>query len=172
MLIGHFALWCSLPVHYLGWSGAALCYAAGTMFTGIYLGFIIPVNHVGMPTVDPAGLTARSFIVQQLTTTRNIESSAVRDFLMIGQGSQIEHHLFPWAPTFRLRRGRPIVRAFCREHGLPYHECSYSAALREVHHHFSRLARMAAHAPARTPAHAPVDCPMMDRSDGMLPRTS
>lgn len=168
LLICHFALWFSLPVYYLGWGGAALCYIGSTVFTGIYLGIIIPVNHVGMPTVSPGGPAARSFLLQQVSTSRNTTSSVIRDFLAIGQNSQIEHHLFPWAPGFKLGRGRKIVREFCREYGFPYHECSYTTALLEVQHHFARLARLAAHAPTS----APVECPALHGRDNMLPRPS
>jgi len=160
VLLGHFALW-SLAIFYLGWWGGVLSYAAVTAVTGIYLGVIIPVNHVGMSTLDSR--TARSFIAQQVTTSRNLTASPLRDFFFIGQNAQIEHHLVPWAPTFNLGRGRKVVREFCREHGIDYHECTYGDALREVHHHFARMAR---HTPALS------DCPARDRSDHMLPRAS
>lgn len=139
LLVAHVALWTVLPVHYLGWWNAALCYAVMTAVTGVYLGMIVPVNHLAMPALDFA--TAPSFLAQQLATTRNITSSPLHDLLFIGQNSQIEHHLFPWAPTFKLGRGRPIVREFCREHGIGYHECSFGTALREVRDHVVRLAR-------------------------------
>lgn len=139
LLVAHVALWTVLPIHYLGWWNAALCYAVMTAVTGIYLGMIVPVNHLAMPTLDSA--TAPSFLAHQLGTTRNITSSPLHDWLFIGQNSQIEHHLFPWAPTFKLGRGRAIVREFCREHGIGYHECSFGTALREVHRHVVRMAR-------------------------------
>jgi fatty acid desaturase len=138
LLIAHFALWFSLPVFALGWWGAVACYVGVTAVTSIYLAVIVPINHIGMPTLDAS--TPTSFITQQVTTTRNLVSSPLRDFLFIGQNSQIEHHLFPWAPTFNLGRGRAIVRELCREHGLPYRECSYDEALREVHQHYLRMA--------------------------------
>jgi fatty acid desaturase len=164
VLLAHFALWFSLPVLYLGWWGAVASYVGVTVVTGIYLGVIIPVNHVGMATLDSK--IARSFIVQQVCTSRNLTSSPLRDFFFIGQNAQIEHHLFPWAPTFNLGRGRKIVRDFCREHGIHYHECSYGKALQEVHQHFVRMAK---HTPALP---ALIECPALDRSDHMLPRAS
>jgi fatty acid desaturase len=41
---------------------------------------------------------------------------------MGGLNHQIEHHLFPSMPTPNLRRARPVVREFCAEIGVPYHE--------------------------------------------------
>jgi len=142
LLLAHVALWTVLPVHYLGWWGAALSYAAVTAVTGIYLGLIVPINHVGMQAFTFE--SAPSFVAQQLATTRNTPSSPLRDLFFIGQNSQIEHHLFPWAPTFNLGRGRKVVREFCRERGLDYHECSFADAVREIHRHFTTLARQAA----------------------------
>lgn len=140
LLLGHLALWCTLPVFVLGFWCTLGCYTVMTVVTGLYLAVIVPINHVGMPLLDAS--TPLSFIAQQVTTTRNLASSPVRDFLFMGQNSQIEHHLFPWAPTFRLARGRAIVRAFCQARGLPYHEHGYWQALREVHGHYARMARL------------------------------
>lgn len=145
LMLAHVALWTVLPVHYLGWWGAALSYTAVTVVTGVYLGLIVPVNHVGMRSLDFR--TSPSFIAQQVSTSRNITSSPLRDLLFIGQNSQIEHHLFPWAPTFNLGLGRKIVREFCREHGIEYRECSLGEGVREVYRHFATLARSAASAP-------------------------
>jgi fatty acid desaturase len=141
LLVAHVALWTVLPVVCLGWWNAALCYAVMTAVTGVYLGMIVPVNHLAMPSLEFD--TAPSFLHQQLATTRNITSSPLHDWIFIGQNSQIEHHLFPWAPTFKLGRGRAIVREFCREHGIEYHETSFGTALREVRDHVLRLARQA-----------------------------
>lgn len=142
-LLGHLVLWIVLPVYCLGWWDAMLCYFGMTAVAGIYIGVIIPINHLGMPTLDSEAAGSTSFIEQQVSTSRNITSSPIRDFLFIGQNSQIEHHLFPWAPTFNLGRGRKIVREFCRERGIPYHECSYGQALKEIHHHLVEMARYA-----------------------------
>jgi len=145
LLVAHIALWTILPIHYLGAWGALVSYVGVTAVAGIYLGVIIPINHVGMPTLDSR--SKQSFIVQQVITSRNLPASPLRDFLFIGQNAQIEHHLFPWAPTFNLGRGRKVVREFCNEHGIPYHECSYGRALEEVHRHFARMARYVPPAP-------------------------
>jgi fatty acid desaturase len=141
LLLAHIALWTILPVHYLGAWGAALSYTLVTVVTGVYLGLIVPVNHVGMRSLEFE--SSPSFIVQQVTTSRNITSSPLRDLIFIGQNSQIEHHLFPWAPTFNLGRGRKVVREFCREHGIAYNESSFVSAVREVVQHFAKLAEHA-----------------------------
>ena len=44
------------------------------------------------------------------------------DFALGGLNYQIEHHLFPSMPRPNLKRARPIVRAYCLEHGVSYAE--------------------------------------------------
>lgn len=142
----------ALALHAAGWwwlghragaATAALDYAIMTMVVGVYLGVIFPVGHVGTGMVDVARAAPRSFLEHQLATTRNVTSSPLRDLLFVGLNSQIEHHLFPWAPSMRLGRARAIVRSFCRERGLPYHEAGHRAAIAAVMCHLRDMAAAA-----------------------------
>lgn len=54
------------------------------------------------------------------------------DFVYGGLNHQVEHHLFPTMPRNDFKRARPIVRAFCAEHGLPYVEVSTLESLRAI----------------------------------------
>ena len=71
-----------------------------------------------------------------MLTSRNVRGGGV-DFALGGLNYQIEHHLFPSMPRPNLRRAQPLVRAFCRRHGVPYRETglfgSYAQALRHLH---------------------------------------
>jgi fatty acid desaturase len=140
LLALHVAGWWWLG-HRVGLAAAALDYAVMTMVVGVYLGVIFPVGHVGAGTVDAAHGAPRSFVEHQLATTRNVTSSPLRDLLFMGLNSQIEHHLFPWGPSMRLGRARHVVRAFCRERGLPYHEAGHRAAIAAVMRHLRDMAR-------------------------------
>ena len=102
---------------------------------GLYLGCSFAPNHKGMPT-----LTADQeldFLHRQVLTSRNVRGSRLVDFLLGGLNYQIEHHLFPNMPRPNLRHAQPLVRAFCRQHGLPYAEASlfgsYAQAVRHLH---------------------------------------
>jgi fatty acid desaturase len=71
--------------------------------------------------------------------------------LMLGSlNYQIEHHLFPNMPRPNLRRAQAIVRAYCREHHVPYTEVgligSYRAALTHLHELGEPLRRRVAQA--------------------------
>ena len=46
------------------------------------------------------------------------------DYLYGGLNYQIEHHLFPNMPRNNLGKVRKVVREFCHEHSVRYHETS------------------------------------------------
>ncbi|MCW2639284.1 MAG: fatty acid desaturase [Dactylosporangium sp.] len=102
---------------------------------GLYLGSVFAPNHKGMPILAEDDDT--DFLRRQVLTSRNVSGGRLVDFLLGGLNYQIEHHLFPSMPRASLRHARPIVRAHCRQHGLPYVETSlfdsYRQALRHMH---------------------------------------
>ena len=102
---------------------------------GLYLGCSFAPNHNGMPTLTQAD--ELDFLRRQVLTSRNVRGSRVVDFLLGGLNYQIEHHLFPNMPRPNLRHAQPLVKAFCRQHQLPYAEASlfgsYAEALRHLH---------------------------------------
>jgi fatty acid desaturase len=103
--------------------------------TGLYLGSVFAPNHKGMPILTEA--EQLDFLRRQVLTSRNVAGSRLVDFVLGGLNYQIEHHLFPNMPRPNLRRAQPLVRAFCRQHGLPYVEASlfgsYAEAVRHLH---------------------------------------
>jgi fatty acid desaturase len=104
---------------------------------GVYLGSIFAPNHKGMPMPT----RRMDFLRKQVITSRNVRGGRTTDGLVHvalgGLNHQIEHHLFPSMPTPNLRRARPVVREFCAEVGVPYHETSllrsWVEALRQLH---------------------------------------
>ncbi|WP_327705757.1 acyl-CoA desaturase [Streptomyces decoyicus] len=101
---------------------------------GVYLGSTFAPNHKGMPTLT--GEERPDFLRRQVLTSRNVRGGVLTDFLLGGLNYQIEHHLFPSMPTPHLRRAQVIVRGYCAELGVPYHETgllrSYAEALRHL----------------------------------------
>jgi fatty acid desaturase len=101
---------------------------------GLYLGCAFAPNHKGMPILSEDD--ELDFLRRQVLASRNVRGGRLVDFALSGLNYQIEHHLFPSMPRPSLRRAQPLVRAFCREHGLPYCEQmligSYSATLRHL----------------------------------------
>lgn len=102
---------------------------------GVYLGSVFAPNHKGMPTFT--GDDRPDFLRRQVLTSRNVRGGALTDIALGGLNYQIEHHLFPSMPTPHLRRAQKIVRSYCAELNIAYHEtgliASYSEALRHLH---------------------------------------
>jgi fatty acid desaturase len=102
---------------------------------GLYLGASFAPNHKGMPILAEDDDT--DFLRRQVLTSRNVRGGRLVDLLLGGLNYQIEHHLFPNMPRASLRHARPVVRAYCAEHDLPYAETSlydsYRQALRHLH---------------------------------------
>jgi fatty acid desaturase len=139
LIVLHHVMWLVVPIVIVGPAAAVTNLLLWFAFAGTYLGLIIPVNHVGMPSVPPGADPA--FLEQQVQTSRNLPSSWLHDLVFIGLNSQIEHHLFPYVPAIRLRRGRAITHAMCRDLGLTYSEIGIARAYRDVLAHFARVAR-------------------------------
>ena len=99
------------------------------LVAGWYLGAIFATNHYGLPMTRVAAATpaARLFEV-----TRNVRTGRIGDYLFGGLNYQIEHHLAPGLPRFELRAASLKVRAHCKRHALPYHECGWAQALAAV----------------------------------------
>ena len=128
-IVGYLAaLFIFLPV------GQALAFfAIHQALFGIYLGCTFAPNHKGMPMPTDD----LDFLRKQVLTSRNVRGGRFIDVLLGGLNYQIEHHLFPSMPTPHLRRAQPIVKQFCAQHGISYHETglisSYAEALRHLH---------------------------------------
>ena len=91
--------------------------------TGLHLGSVFAPNHKGMPILTPD--TQLDHLRHQVLTSRNVMPNPVVDYMYGGLNYQIEHHLFPNMPRNRLKNARPVVRAFCADHGVMYHETGF-----------------------------------------------
>ncbi len=89
---------------------------------GVCMGGAFAPNHKGMPIVPKDAKV--DFLSRQVLMSRNISGGRLIDWLMGGLNYQIEHHLFPNMPSVNLRLARPLIRAYCAEHELPYTETS------------------------------------------------
>jgi fatty acid desaturase len=118
--------------------GKAVAFAAVHLgLFGVLLGSSFAPNHKGMPIV-PSGARV-DFLHRQVLTSRNIRGGPLTDLAMGGLNYQIEHHLFPSMPRPNLRRAQPIVREFCRRHGVRYVETSLTASFGIVVRHLNAV---------------------------------
>jgi fatty acid desaturase len=135
LLGAHFAGYLAALLLVLSPARAFVFLAVHQGLFGVYLGCTFAPNHKGMPTLT--GDDRPDFLRRQVLTSRNVRGGRLVDMALGGLNYQIEHHLFPNMPTPNLRRAQPIVRAYCRELGIPYEETglltSYGIALRHLH---------------------------------------
>ncbi len=108
---------------------------------GLYLASVFAPNHKGMLVIKDR----MDFLHEQVLTARNVRSNAFTDFWYGGLNFQIEHHLFPTMPRNNLSKAQAIIREFCAEKGISYHETgmwrSYGEILSYLHQVSSVLRR-------------------------------
>ncbi|MEU8898776.1 acyl-CoA desaturase [Nocardia sp. NPDC048505] len=136
LLFAHFAAYLAALFVVLSPDKALVFLAVHQGLFGLYMGCIFAPNHKGMPTLT--GDERPDYLRRQVLTSRNVRGGVLTDLALGGLNYQIEHHLFPSMPTPNLRRAQVIVRDYCAEIGVPYHEtgllASYREALRHLHH--------------------------------------
>jgi len=136
-----------LAIHYLLYAGllllrlniwqAVLFIIVHEVFFGLYLGSIVATNHKGMLILDKD--SPMDFLRRQVLTSRTVKGSLLVDFWYGGLNYQIEHHLFPTMPRNKLRKAQAIVKDFCIEHAITYHEASMLQSYREILHHLHKV---------------------------------
>jgi fatty acid desaturase len=97
---------------------------------GFYLASVFAPNHKGMPQIEEG--QELDFLRSQVLTSRNVRSSPVTDLIYGSLNYQIEHHLFPTMPRCNIRRAHKIVRDYCAELDVPYHETSIYRSYHEI----------------------------------------
>jgi fatty acid desaturase len=134
-ICAHFALYFALLFSVLEPLQALLFIAVHRGLFGTYMVSIFAPNHKAMPVLDRHSKV--DFLRRQVLTSRNVIAHPITDFWYGGLNYQIEHHLFPRLPRNKLREAQPIIRGFCRDHCIAYHETgvlqSYEEILRHLH---------------------------------------
>src|SRR5215213_3009119 len=137
MICAHFALYFGLLFSVLEPLQALLFVAVHRGLFGTYMVSIFAPNHKAMPLLDRDSKV--DFLRRQVLTSRNVIAHPVTDFWYGGLNYQIEHHLFPRLPRNKLREAQPIIRGFCRDHSIAYHETSVLQSYREILQHLHEV---------------------------------
>ncbi|MET7704694.1 acyl-CoA desaturase [Micromonospora sp. NPDC005413] len=120
LLILHFAGYLGAVFLVLSVPQAIVFILVNQALFGLYLGSSFAPNHKGMPILTEAD--DLDYLRRQVLTSRNVRGGPLLDALLGGLNYQIEHHLFPSMPRPNLRHAQPLIRQFCTEHGITYHE--------------------------------------------------
>ena len=134
-ICAHFALYLALLFSVLEPLQALLFIAIHRGLFGTYMVSIFAPNHKAMPLLERDSKV--DFLRRQVLTSRNVVAHPITDFWYGGLNYQIEHHLFPRMPRNKLGEAQPIIRSFCQEHSIGYHETgvlqSYKEILKHLH---------------------------------------
>jgi fatty acid desaturase len=130
LLVAHYAAYFGALFSVLEPVQAAVFAAVHRGLYGVFMVSVFAPNHKAMPTLGQG--SEMDFLRRQVLTSRNVRPHPVTDFWYGGLNYQIEHHLFPGMPRNKLREARPIVRNFCRERDVGYHETSVLGSYREI----------------------------------------
>jgi fatty acid desaturase len=136
LLFAHFAGYLAALFLVLSPGKALVFLAVHQGLWGVYMGSIFAPNHKGMPTLTEGDRL--DFLRRQVLTSRNVRGGRVIDVALGGLNYQIEHHLFPNMPTPNLRRAQPIVRDYCAQLGVSYHQTGLISSYREALSHLHR----------------------------------
>jgi len=98
---------------------------AMTCSSGFFLAIVFGLGHNGMATYDAD--KRPDFWKLQVTTTRNIIGGhgipqVFVDWFCGGLQYQVDHHLFPSLPRHNLKKTHDLVKSFCKEWDVYYHE--------------------------------------------------
>lgn len=136
LLVAHVAGYIILLVTTMPAAHALAFAALHQALFGLHLGMAFAPNHKGMDMPDPDG-EPWGHLRRQVLTSRNIRGSVLTDWFLGGLNYQVEHHLFPGMPRPHLKLAQSMVKAHCRDLGIPYTETglvdSYRQALRHMH---------------------------------------
>ncbi len=129
-IVAHFALYFGLLFYALDPLTAVLFVVVHRGLYGVYLVSVFAPNHKAMPLLEKDAEVG--FLHRQVLTSRNVLAHPITDFWYGGLNYQIEHHLFPRMPRNKLKEAQPIIKDFCREHSIAYHETTVLQSYREI----------------------------------------
>jgi fatty acid desaturase len=135
LIAAHFALYFGLLFSVLDPLQAVLFVAVHRGLFGLFMVSVFAPNHKAMPLLEQGSEV--DFLRRQVLTSRNVTAHPITDFWYGGLNYQIEHHLFPRLPRNKLKEAQPIIKCFCRDQGITYHETgvlqSYKEILKHLH---------------------------------------
>merc|ERR1712106_1160112 len=110
-------------------------YMLHTTSSGLFLALVFGLGHNGMAVYDAE--TRPDFWKLQVTTSRNIIGGHgipqwFVDWFCGGLQYQVDHHLFPMIPRHNLKKTHALVKSFCKEWKVSYHEADIIDGTYEV----------------------------------------
>jgi fatty acid desaturase len=137
LIVVHFTLYFGLLFFFLEPLQAMLFVAVHRGLFGLFMVSVFAPNHKAMPLLEQD--SEMDFLRRQVLTSRNVIAHPITDFWYGGLNYQIEHHLFPRMPRNKLKEAQPIIKGFCRNLDISYHETSVLQSYREILQHLHEV---------------------------------
>ena len=130
LAIIHFAAILLVVFAYLPFITGAVFLAIHVITTGFYMGLAFAPNHKGEEILSE---DSEVTWIEQITSTRNLYPSFFIFHIFGGLNYQVEHHLFPGVSRYQYPRIQKMVKEFCRENNIRYHETSWWGSMGEIY---------------------------------------
>jgi linoleoyl-CoA desaturase len=136
-----------IPAWIVGWGPWAIGYGAMQITMGLTLAIVFQLAHVveDMEFVHIAENDTRKledeWAVHQVKTTANFApGNKIISWFVGGLNFQVEHHLFPRISHVHYPAISTIVKKYCREFGIAYHE--FPTMTRAIISHFRMIRQL------------------------------
>lgn len=141
--VPHLLLWFVLPYFILDIPliRVALVYFIPFFILGPHLASVFWINHIGMPTIESQ--MKFSFLEHQALTSRTVRVPKGMAWLFGGLDLQIEHHILPQVPSFKLQRLQKIVERSFHAHAIPYRAYGWWETIVAIQRHLQRISQIA-----------------------------
>jgi len=109
-------------------------WVVGTLITGTISAWVVTASHQAEHKLDgkrdfskkevvKSKYQIHDYFTHQVVTTRNIDlHSWFLNYICGGMQYQIEHHIFPRIPLYKLSTVKPLVKQYCAERNIEYRE--------------------------------------------------
>jgi len=122
MMLSHwFVIWGPI-FYYLPFSDALIVFLTLQFTASLWLSFGFITNHLGCEAFEEKEGKKLSWMELQMRGSRSLKGGMIVHWFYGGLNTQIEHHLFPKAPRFNLRKVQKITKNFAKKHNLFYFE--------------------------------------------------
>ena len=139
LMSAHIAVYLFLLWWFLSPVQAILFFVAHQFLFGFWMSTLFAPNHKSMPRVGENYST--DFLMQQALPTQNVKPWPFMGWWWGGLDDQQTHHFFPNMTRYNLKKARPIVVKYCRDHGIPYVEAGVFASQLAVWQNLRNVAR-------------------------------
>jgi len=130
----------------------------GVLIAGTISAFVVTASHQAehkyegkKEFITEEGNAPRSkyqihdYFTHQVVTTRNIDlKNWFLNYICGGMQYQIEHHVFPRIPLYKLPLVKTVVQDYCKEHGLEYRDEGFYDIMKRNYDHIANIATVKA----------------------------